>query len=277
MTYKTYKQDDSKKILAMIRKAIAQHRADIADKLNVDSPAIARNDHHGKPVIDKANHLGGARLRHTAKKQQFQKLHSEAAEDDKMDPGNTDDAKVGRGREKMDGKEKENDPVNGKVKTGKTGDIVMYPDEKEYGNAEGAQKVMDTRAESFTEQYKAWLDEVRSFGDGAKKLPGRHYNNIAESFRAAAPISNDNTNPDPLKPSHSQVAHVKHFYDKHIVHSPGNTMTAIDLHDKYIDYCKKHKHEPLALPTFGREFGKLGVLKAKVSGRVRHIDIATRP
>jgi len=154
---KTYKQKDSKKILAMIRKAIAQHRADIADKLNVDSPAVARNDHHGNPIIDKPNQQGGVHKRHTSIRQQFQKLHNEAAEDDKADSGvGSDDPKASKGREKIDSKEKELDtkPV---AKSGKTGDIVMYPDEKEYGNAEGAQKVMDTRAESFATKYKQYL------------------------------------------------------------------------------------------------------------------------
>jgi hypothetical protein len=33
---------------------------------------------------------------------------------------------------------------------------------------------------------------------------------------------------------------------------------------------------PLALPTFGREFGELGVQKARIAVRVRYIGIALK-
>jgi len=249
---KTYKQDDSKKILAMIRKAIAQHRADIADKLNVDSPAVARNDRHGNPIIDKPNQQGGAHKRHTSVRQQFQKLHNEAAEDDKTDSGvGSDDPKASKGREKIDSKEKELDtkPV---AKSGKTGDIVMYPDEKEYGNAEGAQKVMDTRAEqTIVKMYEAYL--------------GR----IAGEFHTA----NDNPNPRPDEPTAEQKAHVKHFHENKIKSKNGSTVTAQDAYEAYKAHCEEHKKEPLALPTFGREFQKLKVKKTKVGRRVRFHNI----
>ena len=41
-------------------------------------------------------------------------------------------------------------------------------------------------------------------------------------------------------------------------------------------WCEEQQKEPLALPTFGREFGELGVQKAKIAGRVRYIGIALR-
>ena len=44
----------------------------------------------------------------------------------------------------------------------------------------------------------------------------------------------------------------------------------------YCAWCEEQEKEPLALPTFGREFGELGVQKAKIAGRVRYIGIALR-
>ena len=56
----------------------------------------------------------------------------------------------------------------------------------------------------------------------------------------------------------------------------GSTLTAQELYEDYCAWCEEQKKEPLALPTFGREFGELGVQKAKVHGRVRYIGIALR-
>jgi hypothetical protein len=48
------------------------------------------------------------------------------------------------------------------------------------------------------------------------------------------------------------------------------------LYEDYCEWCEDLKKEPLALPTFGREFGELGVQKAKIAGRVRYIGIALK-
>jgi len=53
-------------------------------------------------------------------------------------------------------------------------------------------------------------------------------------------------------------------------------MTATELYEEYCAWCEEKEKEPLALPTFGREFGELGVQKAKLGGRVRYIGIALK-
>ena len=45
------------------------------------------------------------------------------------------------------------------------------------------------------------------------------------------------------------------------------------MYEDYCGWCDEQHKEPLALPTFGREFGELGVQKARISGRVRYIGI----
>jgi hypothetical protein len=48
------------------------------------------------------------------------------------------------------------------------------------------------------------------------------------------------------------------------------------LYEDYCAWCEEQQKEPLALPTFGREFGELGVQKARIAGRVRYIGIALK-
>jgi hypothetical protein len=48
------------------------------------------------------------------------------------------------------------------------------------------------------------------------------------------------------------------------------------LYEDYCAWCEEQQKEPLALPTFGREFGDKGVTKAKIAGRVRYIGIALK-
>jgi hypothetical protein len=69
---------------------------------------------------------------------------------------------------------------------------------------------------------------------------------------------------------------VERFYKERIETQDGSSLTATALYEDYCDWCEEQKKEPLALPTFGREFGELGVQKAKIAGRVRYIGIATK-
>ena len=66
------------------------------------------------------------------------------------------------------------------------------------------------------------------------------------------------------------------FYKERIETQDGSSLTATALYEDYCEWCEEHKKEPLALPTFGREFGELGVQKAKIAGRVRYIGIALK-
>jgi hypothetical protein len=69
---------------------------------------------------------------------------------------------------------------------------------------------------------------------------------------------------------------VERFYKERIETQDGSSLTATALYEDYCDWCEEQKKEPLALPTFGREFGEVGVQKAKIAGRVRYIGIALK-
>ncbi len=69
---------------------------------------------------------------------------------------------------------------------------------------------------------------------------------------------------------------VERYYKEKVATQDGSSLTATSLYEDYCAWCEEQQKEPLALPTFGREFGELGVQKAKVAGRVRYIGIALR-
>ncbi len=69
---------------------------------------------------------------------------------------------------------------------------------------------------------------------------------------------------------------VERHYKERIDTEDGSSLTATALYEDYCAWCDEQNKEPLALPTFGREFAELGVKKAKIAGRVRYIGIALR-
>lgn len=69
---------------------------------------------------------------------------------------------------------------------------------------------------------------------------------------------------------------VERFYKERIETQDGSSLTATALYEDYCAWCEEQEKEPLALPTFGREFGELGVQKAKIAGRVRYIGIGLK-
>ncbi len=58
--------------------------------------------------------------------------------------------------------------------------------------------------------------------------------------------------------------------------SDGTSITLNDLYNSYCNWSEDQEKEPLAMPTFSREFRALGVRKEKIGGRVRYFDIALR-
>ena len=89
--------------------------------------------------------------------------------------------------------------------------------------------------------------------------------------------ANDNiATPRLATPSADTTSAVERYREERTETQSGSTLTAQDLYEDYCTWCEDQQKEPLALPTFGREFGELGVQKAKVSGRVRYIGIALR-
>ena len=69
---------------------------------------------------------------------------------------------------------------------------------------------------------------------------------------------------------------VQKFYKEMVETQDGSSVTATALYEDYCAWCEELKKEPLALPTFSREFGELGVQKGKIAGRVRYIGIALK-
>jgi hypothetical protein len=90
--------------------------------------------------------------------------------------------------------------------------------------------------------------------------------------------ANDNSVAAPATPQRlvAPETDVERFYRENVETHDGSSLTATALYEEYCAWCEQQEKEPLALPTFGREFGELGVQKAKVAGRVRYIGIALK-
>ena len=109
---------------------------------------------------------------------------------------------------------------------------------------------------------------------------------VAEVAEPAAPVAiepprsgaNDNKSAPAAQPQRlvAPETDVERFYKERIDTQDGSSLTATELYEDYCAWCDEQNKEPLALPTFGREFGELGVQKAKIAGRVRYIGIALR-
>ncbi len=93
--------------------------------------------------------------------------------------------------------------------------------------------------------------------------------------RPAQVIANDNRNV-PVQKLVAPETDVERFYKERIETTDGSSLTATTLYEDYCAWCEEQDKEPLALPTFGREFGELGVQKAKIAGRVRYIGVSLK-
>jgi len=69
---------------------------------------------------------------------------------------------------------------------------------------------------------------------------------------------------------------VQRYYKEKVDTQDGSSVTATALYEDYCAWCEDLSKEPLALPTFSREFSELGVQKGKIAGRVRYIGIALK-
>jgi len=88
--------------------------------------------------------------------------------------------------------------------------------------------------------------------------------------------ANDNRSKKPAARLVAPETDVERFYKERIETQDGSSLTATSLYEDYCAWCEEQQKEPLALPTFGREFGELGVHKARIAGRVRYIGIALK-
>lgn len=85
--------------------------------------------------------------------------------------------------------------------------------------------------------------------------------------------ANDNRNTVRLMPPESDV---ERFFKERIDKKANSSVTSTELYEDYCAWCEELNKEPLALPIFCRQFGELGVQKARIAGKVRHIGIALR-
>jgi hypothetical protein len=94
------------------------------------------------------------------------------------------------------------------------------------------------------------------------------------------PAVTANDNSDRVLPVQRMVApesDVERFHKEKVETEEGATITAVELYDSYCQWCEEQDKEPLALPTFSRDFGELkSIKKAKIAGRVRYIGIAVK-
>jgi hypothetical protein len=93
----------------------------------------------------------------------------------------------------------------------------------------------------------------------------------APALTAAASTANDNKQ-SPMR-LQAPDTDVERFHRDRITTAEGSSLTATDLYEDYCEWCETHNKEPMALPTFGRQFGELGIQKAKIAGRIRYIGI----
>jgi hypothetical protein len=94
---------------------------------------------------------------------------------------------------------------------------------------------------------------------------------------SALPVrSGANDNRTPAKRLLLPDSDVQKFYREEIVGTEGASITLNDLYNAYCGWSEEQDKEPLAMPTFSREFKALGVRKEKMGGRVRYFDIAVR-
>jgi len=90
-------------------------------------------------------------------------------------------------------------------------------------------------------------------------------------------IANDNKSAVTVQRLVAPETDVERFYKERIETAEGSSLTATALYEEYCAWCEEQDKEPLALPTFGREFGESGVQKAKIAvSRQRRIRSCQR-
>jgi hypothetical protein len=69
---------------------------------------------------------------------------------------------------------------------------------------------------------------------------------------------------------------IQRYYKERVDGHDGSSVTFSDMYADYCNWCDELQKEPIAQPGFGREFGELGVEKAKIAGRVRYLHVKLR-
>lgn len=89
----------------------------------------------------------------------------------------------------------------------------------------------------------------------------------------SAPVANDNIpSRRPTVPVISSNE-LKDYYVDRIAMQDGTSITASALYEDYCSWAESRNKEPMTLPAFGRQFGEIGIQKAKIAGRIRYINV----
>jgi hypothetical protein len=98
---------------------------------------------------------------------------------------------------------------------------------------------------------------------------------VVQQRRARLNATNDNrqVKPSKLVPPESDV---QRFYRERVASEDESVVSASQLYEEYCAWCEQLNKEPLALPTFGRDFSELGVRKSTTGKGVRYIGIALK-
>src|SRR6185312_2635200 len=100
---------------------------------------------------------------------------------------------------------------------------------------------------------------------------------VSKAVAIAKPRSGANDNRSaPAQRLIAPETDVERFYKERTETQDGSSLTATSLYEDYCAWCEEQHKEPLALPTFGREFGELGVEKQRIAGRIRYLRIALK-
>ncbi|MCP4933823.1 MAG: hypothetical protein GY927_06355 [bacterium] len=89
----------------------------------------------------------------------------------------------------------------------------------------------------------------------------------------SAPVANDNI--PTRRPTVPLISsnELKDYYGDRIEMQDGTSITASALYEDYCSWAESRKKEPMTLPAFGRQFGEIGIQKAKIAGRIRYINV----
>lgn len=78
--------------------------------------------------------------------------------------------------------------------------------------------------------------------------------------------------PAPIVPE-SPKSDVELFLTERVGREEGSSVMALTLYDDYCAWCEARGKQPLGLPIFNRQFGDLGIQKAKIAGRIRWLGV----
>ena len=89
----------------------------------------------------------------------------------------------------------------------------------------------------------------------------------------SAPVANDNI--QARRPTVPLISsnELKDYYVERIAMQDGTSITASALYEDYCSWAESQNKEPMTLPAFGRQFGEIGIQKAKIAGRIRYINV----